>query len=50
MCLERVFLTVQSGEKGIRTPEAGFARLAHFECAAIDHSAISPGANVVNIF
>ena len=32
---------LRSGEKGIRTPDT-VTRIPHFECGAIDHSAISP--------
>ena len=34
------------GEGGIRTPDT-VARMPHFECGAIDHSATSPGAAAV---
>jgi hypothetical protein len=37
------------GEGGIRTPDT-VARMPHFECGAIDHSATSPSNRYLSIF
>ena len=37
------------GEGGIRTPDT-VARMPHFECGAIDHSATSPDATLASVF
>jgi hypothetical protein len=41
LCAERVIFEETGGEGGIRTPDT-VARMPHFECGAIDHSATSP--------
>jgi hypothetical protein len=41
--------TLSGGEGGIRTPDT-VARMPHFECGAIDHSATSPAAALAGVF